>query len=79
MGHRLDRFGSHLSSPSNELASRLIPWENVSRSMPRVWVEALGDEKTEFGAFSLAFSWDEHWKSSSSARFLRCKCISSGF
>uniref|UniRef100_A0A9I9E3U7 Uncharacterized protein n=1 Tax=Cucumis melo TaxID=3656 RepID=A0A9I9E3U7_CUCME len=25
------------------------------------------DEKTESGAFSLAFSWDEHWKSSSSA------------
>uniref|UniRef100_A0A9I9EIR8 Uncharacterized protein n=1 Tax=Cucumis melo TaxID=3656 RepID=A0A9I9EIR8_CUCME len=37
------------------------------------------DEKNVSGAFLLAFSWDKHRKSSSSARFLRCKCISSGF
>ena len=42
IGHRLDRFGSHLCSPSKELASRPIPWENVSGSMPEVWVEVLG-------------------------------------
>uniref|UniRef100_A0A9I9EGH9 Uncharacterized protein n=1 Tax=Cucumis melo TaxID=3656 RepID=A0A9I9EGH9_CUCME len=89
---------SHHSSPSNELASRPIPPENVSGSMPGVWVEVLGardpkierlmtnteqreetqDEKTESGAFPLAFSWDEHRKSSSSARFLRCKTYTSG-
>uniref|UniRef100_A0A9I9E2Y9 Uncharacterized protein n=1 Tax=Cucumis melo TaxID=3656 RepID=A0A9I9E2Y9_CUCME len=42
IGHLLDRFESHHSSPSNELASRPIPWENVSGSMPGVWVEVLG-------------------------------------
>uniref|UniRef100_A0A9I9EM20 Uncharacterized protein n=1 Tax=Cucumis melo TaxID=3656 RepID=A0A9I9EM20_CUCME len=42
IGHLLDRFGSHLSSPSNELASRPIPWKNLSGSMPGVWVEFIG-------------------------------------
>ncbi|KAA0035525.1 transposase [Cucumis melo var. makuwa] len=42
IGHLLDRFGLHLSSPSNELASRPIPWKNLSGSMPGVWVEFIG-------------------------------------
>uniref|UniRef100_A0A9I9E3V0 Uncharacterized protein n=1 Tax=Cucumis melo TaxID=3656 RepID=A0A9I9E3V0_CUCME len=42
IGHLLDRFGSHHSSPSNELASRPIPPENVSGGMPGLWVEVLG-------------------------------------
>ncbi|KAA0062674.1 uncharacterized protein E6C27_scaffold79G001940 [Cucumis melo var. makuwa] len=42
IGHLLDRFGLRHSSPSNELASRPIPLENVSGSMPGVWVQVLG-------------------------------------
>uniref|UniRef100_A0A9I9CKM5 Uncharacterized protein n=1 Tax=Cucumis melo TaxID=3656 RepID=A0A9I9CKM5_CUCME len=42
IGHLLDRFGSHHSSPSNEPTSRPITPKNVSGSMPGVWVKVLG-------------------------------------